>query len=295
MNLSGATRLAAVIGDPIRHSRSPAIFNAAFAAAALDWAYLAFEVPSGGAAGALDAVRALGLEGLSVTMPHKTDVAELVDERSPQAELLGAVNCVVRRGDRLIGHNTDGAGFVASLRADAGFDPAGQRCVVLGAGGAARAVVLALAEAGAAGVVVVNRSPNKAATAAALAGPVGATAPIDDLAGALAAANLVVNATSLGMDAASTPIGPAALTALPDSALVADLVYQPAVTPLLAAATARGLHTMGGLGMLVYQAAEAFTHWTGEVAPVAEMRRAAEAPPAGPSAGPPDAAARTDE
>jgi shikimate dehydrogenase len=137
MNLSGATRLAAVIGDPIRHSRSPAIFNAAFAAAGLDWAYLAFEVPAGGAAGALDAVRALGIEGLSVTMPHKSDVAELVDECSPQAERLGAVNCVVRRGDRLVGHNTDVAGFVASLRADAGFDPAGRRCVVLGAGGAA--------------------------------------------------------------------------------------------------------------------------------------------------------------
>ncbi len=102
-------------------------------------------MPSGGAAGALDAMRALGIDGLSVTMPHKTDVAELVDERSPQADQLGAVNCVVRNGDRLVGHNTDGAGFLASLRADAAFDPFGRRCVVLGAGGAARAVVLALA------------------------------------------------------------------------------------------------------------------------------------------------------
>jgi shikimate dehydrogenase len=276
MNLSGATRLAAVIGDPIRHSRSPAIFNAAFAAAGLDWAYLAFEVAGGGAGGALDAVRALGIEGLSVTMPHKSDVAGLVDERSPQAEQLGAVNCVVRRGDRLIGHNTDGAGFVASLRADAGFDPAERSCVVLGAGGAARAVVLALAEAGASSVVVVNRSPEKAATAAALAGAAGSTAPTADLASALAAADLVVNATSLGMDASSTPVGPEALSALPASAVVADLVYQPAVTPLLAAASARGLPTLGGLGMLVYQAAEAFALWTGEAAPVAEMRRAAE-------------------
>src|SRR3954469_6165198 len=157
--IRATTRLAGVIGSPIRHSRSPAIFNAAFAAAGLDWAYLAFEVAGGGAGGALDAVRALGIEGLSVTMPHKSDVAGLVDERSPQAEQLGAVHCVVRRGDRLIGHNTDGAGFVASLRADAGFDPAERSCVVLGAGGAARAVVLALAEAGASSVVVVNRSP----------------------------------------------------------------------------------------------------------------------------------------
>lgn len=278
MILSGTTRLAAVIGDPIRHSRSPAIFNAAFEAAGLDWAYLAFEVPDGRAAGALDAVRALGIEGLSVTMPHKTDVAALVDERSPQAERLGAVNCVVRDGDRLVGHNTDGAGFVASLRADAGFEPAGRDCVVLGAGGAARAVILALAEGGASAVTVVNRSTDKAATAAALAGAIGSTAPAAALIERLASADLLVNATSLGMDSASLPVDAADLGALPEAALVADLIYRPVVTPLLAAAEARGLRTLNGLGMLVYQAAEAFRLWTGTPAPVAEMRRAVTPP-----------------
>jgi shikimate dehydrogenase len=278
MTLSGATRLAAVIGDPIRHSRSPAIFNAAFEAAGLDWAYLAFEVPGGAAAGALDAVRALGIEGLSVTMPHKSDVAGLVDERSPQAEQLGAVNCVVRDGDRLVGHNTDGAGFVASLRADAGFDPAGRDCVVLGAGGAARAVILALAEGGAATVTVVNRSEHKAVAAAALAGAVGSVAPGATLTERLGTADLLVNATSVGMDSASLPLDAEALAALPGGGLVADLIYLPPVTPLLAAAEARGLRTLNGLGMLVYQAAEAYRLWTGTPAPLAEMRRAVDPP-----------------
>jgi shikimate dehydrogenase len=278
MSLSGATRLAAVIGDPIRHSRSPAIFNAAFAATGLDWAYLAFEVAEGRAGGALDAMRVLGIEGLSVTMPHKTDVAHLVDECSPQAERLDAVNCVARRDDRLVGHNTDGAGFVASLRADGGFEPAGRRCVVVGAGGAARAVVLALAEAGAAAVTVVNRSLDKAEAAALLADRVGTAAPTSELASHLVSADLLVNATSLGMDSASTPVDDAALAALAETALVADLIYLPAVTPLLAAAGARGLRTLNGLGMLVHQAAAAFEHWTGIPAPLAEMRRAGEGP-----------------
>jgi shikimate dehydrogenase len=277
MTVSGSTRLAAVIGDPIRHSRSPAIFNAAFAATGLDWTYLAFEVPEGRAAGALDAMRVLGIDGLSVTMPHKTDVAHLVDQLSPQAARLDAVNCVARDGDRLAGHNTDGQGFVSSLRTDADFDPAGRRCVVIGAGGAARAVILALAEAGADQVVVVNRSLERADSAARLAGAVGRATGTESLPGELTGADLLVNATSVGMDATSTPAHESALAALPDHALVADLVYRPAVTPLLGLAAARGLVTLGGLGMLVYQAAAAFELWTGIAAPVAEMRRAGEA------------------
>ena len=184
---------------------------------------------------------------------------------------------MARDGDRLIGHNTDGAGFVSSLRIGAGFDPAGRRCVVLGAGGAARAVVLALAEAGAAEVVVVNRSPDRAADAAELAGAIGRIAETSALAAPLADADLLVNATPVGMDAISTPVDAALLDVLPDGALVADLVYQPLVTPLLGLAAGRGLATLDGLGMLVYQAAEAFERWTATAAPVVEMRRAGEA------------------
>src|SRR5690348_16930868 len=150
----GATRLAGVIGHPIRHSLSPVLHNAAFSALDIDWAYVAFEVAAGGGPAAVDAVRSLGLEGLSVTMPHKAAAAAAVDELSPMAAALGVINTVVRRGTKLVGDSTDGEGFVDALRADIGFDPLGKRCVILGAGGAARALVLALAQAGATDVAV---------------------------------------------------------------------------------------------------------------------------------------------
>jgi shikimate dehydrogenase len=268
--LSGHTRLAAVIGDPIRHSLSPTIFNAAFAEVGLDWAFLAFEVGADATAGALDAARVFGLAGLSVTMPHKSETARLVDELSDAARILDAVNCVVRDGRRLVGHNTDGAGFVASLINDAGFDPAGERCLVLGAGGAARAVVLALAQAGAAEVVVVNRTPDRAAATAALAPTVGRVGTVADAADVA----LVVNATSVGMGGEGCPIDPALVGA---GQLVADLVYHPVSTPLLQAAEARGAAVLDGVGMLVRQGAVAFELWTGQTAPVAAMAAAARA------------------
>jgi shikimate dehydrogenase len=268
------TRVAAVIGDPIRHSRSPQILNAAFATMALDWVYVAFEVADGDAGLALDAMRGLGLAGLSVTMPHKTPVADLLaagragGSLSEGAERLRAVNCVAWDGDGLVGHNTDGPGFVASLRADAAFEPRDRRCAVLGAGGAARAIVLALADAGASEVVVVNRTPDRAGPAAALAGPAGRIGAFDDV----PTAELVVNATSVGMDGRSTPLDPELLH---DGQLVADIVVEPLDTPLLQAARRRGAQALGGLGMLAHQAAVAFEHWTGRPAPVEAMVRAA--------------------
>ncbi|MEZ5141883.1 MAG: hypothetical protein R2726_05105 [Acidimicrobiales bacterium] len=172
---TGATRLAAVIGHPIRHSLSPMLCNAAFRAAGLDWVFVAFDVLEGRAPAALDAARALGLGGLSVTMPHKQAVAGAVDRLTDEARALDAANCVVPEGDTLVGHNTDGAGFLRSLAADAGIEPAGRRCAVLGAGGAARAIVAALGRAGAAEVVVVNRTATRGEHAATLAGEVGRT------------------------------------------------------------------------------------------------------------------------
>lgn len=277
---TGTTRLAGVIGHPIRHSRSPAIANAAFAATDLDWVYLAFDVPEGGAPAALDAVRALRLGGLSVTMPHKQAVAAAVDRLTPDARALDAVNCVVPDGSDLVGHNTDGAGLLRSLAADAGFDPAGRRCVVVGAGGAGRAVVAALAGAGAASIDVVNRTAAAGADAAALGGPVGryaGWAGADDALAAVAAADLVVHASSVGMGAlpdadGPLPFDPAGLHA---GQVVVDIVYQPLRTPLLAAAAARGATVVDGLGMLVHQAAVAFELWTGVDAPVAAMAAAA--------------------
>jgi shikimate dehydrogenase len=262
---TGATRVAGVIGDPVRHSLSPVVHNAAFAALDLDWTFLAFPVPAGHAADAVAAMQVLGIEGLSVTMPHKADIVASLGRCTAAVEALGAVNCVVREGAELVGHNTDGAGFVDSLRVDEGVDVAGRRAVVFGAGGAARAVIRALADAGAAEVVVVNRSADRAAVAVGLAGPIGRIGTVRDV----TTADLVINATSLGMGADTRLPAPAEL--LRPEQIVVDLVYQPLRTPLLEAAEAAGARTVGGVGMLVHQAAHAFRLWTGAAPPIASM------------------------
>lgn len=276
---TGTTSLAAVIGSPVGHSRSPAIHNAAFRALDLDWTYLAFDVAPGDAGRAIAAMRTLGLGGLSVTMPHKDAVVGLVDELSEDARLLGAVNCVTPRDGRLVGDNTDGAGFVASLT-DAGVTVDGRSCVVVGAGGAARAVVLALRRAGAGSVTIVNRTAARAEQAAALAGSVGRVGSVGDV----AHADLVVNATSVGMAGSTATPFDVGLLRVDDPPVVADLVYEPLVTPLLAAAAEAGAVTVDGLGMLVHQAAVAFESWTGLAPPVAAMRAAAVRSPTAPAA-----------
>ena len=268
--ISGTTRLAGVIGAPIRHSLSPAIFNAAFRACDLDWVYLAFDVPPGGAGRALDAMRALDIGGLSVTMPHKDAVAELVDHCTPEAAALHAVNCVVATGDGLVGENTDGPGFLDALRAETGFEIDGRRAVVLGAGGAARAIVLALSRAGAAEISVVNRTAERAEIAASLAGPVGRVSTTD----AIEQADLVVNATSVGMGDGRAPFDAGRVAR---GQVVADIVYHPSPTPLVAAARERGIVAIDGLGMLVHQAAHAFRLWTGLDPPIGAMTSAARA------------------
>jgi shikimate dehydrogenase len=265
------TQVAAVVGTPIRHSLSPVLFNAAFAAAGMDWTFVAFEVDVDHAAAALDGARALGVRGLSVTMPLKSTMAGLVDRSSPRAQRLGAVNSVRITDGRTEGDNTDGPGLLDALHAECGFEAGGKAAVVLGAGGAARAVVLALAEAGAS-VTVLNRSSERAAVAAELAGGAGTVGTEADVADA----DVVINATSVGMagtdSAGQLPLDPARLRG---DQLVVDLVYHPLRTPLLDAAAARGATTAGGLGMLVHQAARQFRWWTGVDAPLDAMRAAA--------------------
>jgi shikimate dehydrogenase len=273
LTISGRTRLAGVIGDPVRHSLSPALHNAAYAALGLDWVFTAFEVPEGATAEALDALRALGLVGLAVTMPHKTAAAAICDELTPDAAALGSVNTVAV-GDRggLVGDSTDGEGFLRSLR-DAGHEPAGASVVLLGAGGAARAVALALGRAGAE-VVVCARRPDAGAAAAAIAG--ATSHPWADRSELAAGATLVVNATPVGMaDAAGADELPVPLDALGPGQVVADLVYHPLDTALLQGARARGAAVVDGLGMLVHQAALQIERWSGRSAPVAVMRAAA--------------------
>lgn len=268
---SGRTRLAAVIGDPVRHSLSPAIHNAAFRELGLDWVYVALEVPEGKGRAAIKAMRTLGIDGLNVTMPHKADAAKAVDRLTPTAKALGAVNTVFRVADELVGDSTDGDGFVNALRQDAGVEPAGKRFLVIGAGGAARAVVKAVADAGAAEVVVAARRAERAGSCARLAGGVGRVGSIDEVAGA----DIVVNATPIGMAEVVSLKGEPALPLDPErlapGQLVADLVYSPLVTPLVAAARARGVGAVNGVGMLIHQAALAFRLWTGEDAPLEAM------------------------
>jgi shikimate dehydrogenase len=274
--IGGATRVAALIGWPARHSLSPVILNAAFEAASADWVFTVFEVLPERGVEAVRAAKSLGVGGLSVTMPHKAAAAAAVDERTPAAEALGAVNCVYWRGEVLVGDSTDGPGFVDALRGDEGVDPSGRRCVVVGAGGAGRAVARALGAAGAADVAIVNRAPAAAEHAAALAGAAGRVGAPDDI----PTADIVVNATPLGMgvvvgaDGTTEPL-PLDPELLHAGQVVADLIYHPSTTPLLAAAHERGCVAVNGLGMLIHQAAHAFRNWVGEEAPLGAMSAAA--------------------
>jgi len=279
---SAATRVAAVIGDPVSHSLSPALHNAAFSALGLDWVYVAFHVAAGEGAAAVAAMRTLGLAGLSVTMPHKSDVAAAVDRLRPTAARLGVANTVGwapgAAGDLLEAESTDGGGFLDALKGDTGFDPAGRACLVLGAGGAARSVVLALADAGADSVTVAARRPGAAEPVAALAGGAGAVVAAADsgaLAGAIGGADLVVNATPVGMQAGDGLPFDLDGGLFGSRHLVADLIYVPATTPLVAEARARGATTVNGLGMLIHQAARQVEMWTGRPAPLEAMSAAA--------------------
>jgi shikimate dehydrogenase len=273
--ISATTRVAAVIGEPVRHSLSPRLHNAAYRALGLDWVLVAFEVANGGAAAAIDAARTLDLVGYAVTMPHKTAIASLCDELSPDAIALRSVNTVTVLADgRVAGDSTDGAGFLRSL-AEAEIDPAGRTVLLLGAGGAARAVARSLGVAGAQ-VVVAARNASAGAEAAALAG--GTAVGWDDRTTRAASADIVVNATPLGMARPGASDG-ADRELFGDRVLgsqhvVVDLVYHPLETPLLRAARERGATAVSGLGMLVHQAALQVERWTGQPAPLGAMRAA---------------------
>ncbi len=271
---SAATAVVGVIGDPVAHSLSPRLHNAAFRALGVDWVSVGFPVAAGSLPPALSGMAALGIRGLSVTMPHKSEAARLVTAPTPVAERLGAVNCVWPEARGIGGDNTDGDGFLAALARQASFDPGGRRCVVVGAGGAARAVVAALGDAGAE-VVVVNRSPGPAQRAAALGGPAGRVGSAGDA----TTADLVVNATPLGMGPGDDlPLDPALV---PAGALAVDLVYQPSPTAWLTGLRARGVVAVDGLGMLVHQAALQIERWTGLDAPVDAMWAAVRGAPGG--------------
>ena len=270
--IGGATHLVGVIGWPVAHSLSPAIHNAAFATLGLDWVYVPLPVAPGSLRAAADGLVSLGFRGANVTMPHKTESADLADDLAEEARRLRAVNTFVVTGERLHGYNTDAPGFDRFLRRDVGFDPRGRSALVFGAGGAARAAALALASSGVGELSIAVR---EAARAAELLEAVEGTAvrpsvvAFDDAAGT--SADLVVNATPLGADGQTAP----PLPRLAPGMVVIDLLYRPAITPLQAAARAAGAEAHGGLGLLLHQAALSFELWTGTLAPLEVMSAAA--------------------
>lgn len=263
--MNPTTRLAAVLGWPIGHSRSPQIMNAAFSALGIDAVLVAIGVPPEGLAAVVAGLRAQHALGASVTIPHKLAVVGMCDEVSEAARTIGAVNCLHIDGDRLIGHNTDEGGFIDGLYA-AGFAPRQPRAVLLGSGGAARAVAYALR---AGSVEVIARRPEDVTWTTALPWT------DDQLRASFAGADLVVDCTSLGLGHHDEiPVTDALpLDVLPPAAWVATLVYHR--TPrLLERARELGYPTIDGRAMLVHQAARAFTIWTGQAAPIAVMTRA---------------------
>ena len=275
--ISGRTGVLGVIGHPVSHSGSPAMHNAALAVAGLDYVYVAFPVPPEGAAHVGRAMRHLGIRGLNVTVPHKQAVLPGLDEVAPEARAIGAVNTIDHRDGRLVGHNTDAYGVLASLR-EGGLERLPPKVALLGAGGAAQAVLYALlSRPEVEEVLLLNRTVSRAeALAASLdgGGRVRA-APLAETARAREA-GLVINATSIGMEpeAGVSPLGGGSV--LHDGMVVLDIVYKPLRTLLLRQAAAAGARALDGLGMLVHQGARAFEIWTGARPPVDVMRRAIE-------------------
>ena len=279
--MDATTAVVGLISWPMRHSGSPALHNAAFAALGLNWAYVPLPVAPERVGEALRGLRALGLRGANVTVPHKQAVMPFLDSLSDAARTIGAVNTIVVEDDgRLVGDNTDARGFAADLAAH-GVEAAGRTVAVVGAGGAARAVLYALLHGGAAQVTVLNRNLERAAAliaqfAADTHNSTLVACAFPDGIRAAATADLVINCTSLGMSPNIEGLPWDAGVQLWPGQVVYDLVYNPSQTRLRQWATAQGAQAVGGLGMLVWQGALAFQLWTDEEAPVAVMRAAAE-------------------
>jgi shikimate dehydrogenase len=278
INISVSTRLYGVLGHPVGHSLSPPMQNAALAEMGLDAVYLAFDVPPERLELALRGLAALGAAGVNLTIPLKERAVPLLDWVSPEAIRIGAVNTIKIEGERTQGYNTDAPGFLASLRSCSG-DPTGKRCVVLGAGGSARAVSVALAGAGAR-MTLVNRTVERAMELARILredgrDPVAQVLRWDSpgVEAALSEAELLVNTTPIGMAPHADDPLPVPASALHPHLFVYDLIYNPAETRLLAEARRCGARGANGIGMLAHQGALALEIWTGRPAPAATMER----------------------
>ena len=275
MKIDGYTRLAAVVANPIKHSISPFIHNSAFEATGINGVYLALEVEVSDLAETVANIRRYQMFGINLSMPYKEEVIPYLDELSDEVRLIGAVNTVVNQNGNLIGYNTDGKGFFKSLPS---FTILGKKMTLLGAGGAAKAVLAQAILDGVSQVSVFVRSTSMEKTKAYLETLQSETGFRVDLYALeehsalqekIADADLLVNATSVGMDGKSSPVPENLL--LPENLLVADIIYQPFETPFLQWAKSQGNVALNGLGMLLYQAAEAFKLWTGKEMPTDEI------------------------
>ena len=275
MKIDGYTRLAAVVANPIKHSISPFIHNRAFEATNTNGVYLAWEVEGTDLAETVANIRRYQMFGINLSMPYKEQVIPYLDQLSEEARLIGAVNTVVNREGTLIGYNTDGKGFFKSLPS---FKISGKRMVLLGAGGAAKAILAQAILDGVSQVSVFVRSASMGKTKPYLEKlqhetgfrvDLFALEDAQELQENIRKADLLVNATSVGMDEVSLPI-PTSIV-LPEKLLVADVIYQPFETPFLKWARSQGNHAVNGLGMLLYQAAEAFQLWTGKEMPTDQI------------------------
>ena len=275
MKIDGYTRLAAVVANPIKHSISPFIHNSAFEATNTNGVYLAWEVDAAELAETVANIRRYQMYGINLSMPYKEQVIPYLDQLSEEACLIGAVNTVVNREGTLIGYNTDGKGFFKSLPS---FKISGKRMVLLGAGGAAKAILAQAILDGVSQISVFVRSSSMEKTRPYLEKIQNATGfrvdlfaleDVQDLQDSITKADLLVNATSVGMDGSSQPI-PTSIV-LPEKLLVADVIYQPFETQFLKWARNQGNQSINGLGMLLYQAAEAFELWTGKEMPTDQI------------------------
>jgi shikimate dehydrogenase len=270
--------LCCLFGKPVAENPAQPMIEAAFRHHGLDWRYVQFEIEPDQLADAVRGMRALGFRGGNVTTPHKVAIVKHLDRVAESASLMGAVNCIVRRGRELVGENTDGKGFVQSLRTTT--DPAGKRVVVLGAGGAARAIGVELALAGARAVTIVNRDRSRGRELAELLRSMALAAaefvPWEGDYRVPADADVVVNATSIGLFPDLEARVPLDFRALSPRLVVADVIPNPPETRLLREARARGCRVLDGLGMLVCQGAVGFKSWTGIEPEPAVMRRALE-------------------
>lgn len=275
--ISGTTGLCGVIGDPVEHTMSPAMHNAAFKAKGLDYIYLPFRVKGEALGKAIEGMRGLNIRGLNVTIPHKVNVIRFLDELDPLAEKIGAVNTIVNNNGVLKGYNTDAAGFLRALR-EKGIEPVGKNVVIMGAGGASRAISFVLAEKGS-HLVILNRLVEldwAEELAGRVSGAFGRKVKALELNGVnlekvLEKADILVNATSVGMIPHSDAT-PVASGMLKPGMVVFDIVYNPLRTRLLIEAEKAGAETISGLEMLVWQGALAFENWFGVEAPVEVMR-----------------------